>query len=302
MNVLSKPRSLLQYKLDMEQHRLVLKAKEVKPRNYFRVSELGGCDRQIVLDMMGSQPRPSTPKDEMKGDVGRLFHEWAVGFFAQDYQLEGVEGRFTDEAWEALPGLPAQRQDDGSIHAGVGPYEVHFRPDFIVVGLNEGPRWPVEEWVLVDTKSTTSGYGVSQAMKEAPSYGAKGMWGWWPVYVNQVQMYLHLLGLKEAAILQIGREHGELLMDRFEPRQKIAGPGGRYIEVPEWQWQRIPYDPKVVEGAVAQMERVTRHLKDGTIPEPGCPGTGWIYNRCLHNAAEVAGCKSAAQCHGGRGR
>jgi hypothetical protein len=338
-----RPPSLLGHWKTKKREQLEEAATRAKPRAYFRASELGAeCRRQVMYDALGFTPRSEALEGKLTMEAGEVYHALIQNTWTDTYQLDGVEGVFEDNqllwnhllaraeelgATVELKEFPIPDQVDPVTGApkvirtleykleaaddfGSLPVTLRVRPDGVLVGLAGQPGyWEPEEWTLLEIKSTTD-WGVKEAKKKCE---------WYPSYIIQSQISMHLLGLQETLLLQIGRDKCLLLGDDYQKAYRNS----RWPDatVPEYQWQRLVYRPELAGQLMRRLaiwERQRLHLqgiadKHGLDSEEmaealrgdglkfGCEGRGdWVYNRCRHSQVRSgSGGPSQAQCPGG---
>lgn len=320
-----KPKSVLEHGLKATELDLVNQARgfESKPRRYFRASELGTmCLRSLYYDMKGEQPRPRKLEHHFELKRGGAWEHIIVPWLSQYYVVDFVEGWSDD----TTRNLSATSLLTNSIDAGrlvrwntqsnstVFPtqtnchiwvehqgheLEIHFRPDLILCGLRDPltheitEEWDPEDWIIVDLKAGKK-FGIQMDRKQEPSSAFPKVYGWSLPYVAQLQCYMHAFGLVDSAILKGEMDTFEMNCDQFQPQRR-----GRY-PLPEYQWQRIPYDEKFFRQCLDRCVKVLEALDKEEPPAMKCHAkdTKWLYDRCLYNAEAIGGVCSGPQCPG----
>lgn len=267
-----RPERLYQHFKEEFSKQLVAKAIP-NPRTHFRASELGSCELQIYLDMIGSRPRPERIEDRMIGYSGNAGHDAVREAWEKVYVLGFVEATDLDKT-----SLQFKEEYRGK------ELGFHIRPDGVIIGVPEemdlvksgrqmvATTWPSDEHTLLEIKTTTQ-WGVKKA-RENPGE-------WWPSWVLQCQISMHFLKLKQALLLQVDRNFYDMIGDSEG-------------------FDLVKYDPKVVEYCFEKCHRILGHVERREPPDPGCPGRNFIFNRCVFNNKMVSGKQSEALCEGNR--
>jgi hypothetical protein len=218
------------------------------------------------------------------GYMGDAAHDAARRWLGQVYKLDLVEGVDAPARLALYPKRVGVERtcEEGRIHATVEGIEFHMRPDGVIVG-DENGYWDIADWRLLEIKSTTK-WGIMKARKSRV---------WYPAYVDQAQISMHILGLNECFLLQTERDNVNFIGDDLQ----VASMGGGWGQV---NWPRIKYDPRrakqILEKCREILTRIDQNLGP---PDVACERGTFEFNRCVFNDQMVYGTRSGPQCPGG---
>lgn len=321
-----------------ERKRLQKRAEYGKPKAAFSASAMGAeCRREVMYNMLGYKKRPLDPKDEMIFRAGDVYHTMLQNKWPDTYKMDGVECIFGEDKvlWNHLQGradeldakmelkeYPIEGQIDPvtgeplvirslqytlpcTDDEGTLPVTIRVRPDMILMGLaGHDGYWEPDQWVVGDIKSTREANikRLRQACKHKDSH------------ILQVQISMHLFGLKAGMILVVGRDGCTLLGDEYQKAYKNSSKP--WAEHPEFQWPLLEYSPALGKGLqrrLAMWERDRLRLQPiadeygldseelaAAMPTYGCGGRGdWKFNYCDHSCKQTINGTSQAMCPGG---